>query len=80
MMHDDGIGPSRLLLNGYISKIFPEGYWVAVPERSVGIVLRHSAYREERVKIENVVLKCFNDGTVPVSPDFFDADKLLFVT
>ena len=77
MMHDDGIGPSRLLLNGQLADIFPEGYRIAIPERSVGIVLRQGSTQEEQVKIEEVVSKCFNDGTAPVSPTLFDPDELV---
>ena len=76
MMHDDGVGPSRLLLNGSIEQIFPEGYYVAIPERSVGIVLSRNVTDDERLKIDELVEKCFKDGTAPVSPLMFDPDEL----
>lgn len=76
MMHDDGIGPSRLLLNRNFEQIFPEGYSVAIPERSVGVVLRRDASDDERLKITELVEKCFKDGTAPVSPLMFDPDEL----
>ena len=77
MMHDDGVGPSRLLLNGHIKDIFPEGYSVAIPERSVGIALRRGASETEQLKIQELVKKCFNEGTAPVSPSMFDPEEIV---
>ena len=77
MMHEDGCGPSRLLLNSWIEEIFPIGYRIAIPERSVGIAVSTELSNVEQEKVQNVVRKCFEDGTRPLSPHFYDPDDLV---
>lgn|GEM_PF-946493 len=76
MMQDDGIGPSRLLLNEWLEEVFPEGYWVAIPERSVGFVLSRTALPEEREKVERLVVECFEKGSQPLKREMFVPDLL----
>jgi hypothetical protein len=77
MMHEDGIGPSRLLLNGWLEEVFPEGYLVSIPERSVGVVLSLRATSEERERVEGVVKNFFEEGTQPFIGQFFHPDLLV---
>jgi hypothetical protein len=67
-MHDDGYGPSRLLFGKWLDQIFPQGYLVALPERSCGIALAADALPEERAKIEDLIGSCYRDGTRPLVP------------
>jgi hypothetical protein len=76
MMHEDGIGPSRLLLNGSLEEQFPEGYLVSIPERSVGIALSAQASVEERQQLEKVIRECFENGTRPFIGDLFEPGLL----
>ena len=59
MMQEDGVGPSRLLLNGWLEEVFPEGYLVAVPKRSVGVVVSRTASPEERERVKGLVVECY---------------------
>jgi hypothetical protein len=77
MMHEDGIGPSRLLLNGWLEEVFPEGYLVSIPERSMGVVLSSQASAEEREKVEGLVKDCFEKGSQPFIGEFFDPNLLM---
>lgn len=77
MMYEDGIGPSRLLLNGILEELFPEGYLLAIPERSIGVVLSRAASPKEKETVESFVEKCFEEGTQPFKRDFFDPDLLM---
>jgi hypothetical protein len=76
MMHEDGIGPSRLLLNGWLEEVFPEGYLVSIPERSVGVVLSCQAIAEERERVEELVKDCFEKGSQPFIGHFFEPSLL----
>jgi hypothetical protein len=76
MMHADGVGPSRLLLYESLESLFPEGYLVALPEMSCGLVLSAVATRKERHKIEDLVRNCFRDGTRPLVEGLHEARVL----
>jgi hypothetical protein len=77
MMHPDGWGPSRLLLNSSLAKAFPEGYRVAMPEMSCGVAIsKHLDAEEERV-VQDLLAKCFQGGTRPLVPDIFEAEEIL---
>lgn len=76
MMQEDGIGPSRLLLNSWLEEVFPEGYLFSIPERSVGIVLASQASAEEREKVEGLAKNCFEKGSRPFIDGFFQPSLL----
>lgn len=76
MMHDDGYGPSRLLLTKAWKSIFPAGYRVALPEMSCGLALSLDADEAERDRVSQIVADCFNEGTRPLAPGFFAPEEL----
>jgi hypothetical protein len=76
MMHPDGLGPSRLLLRESLERLFPEGYVVALPEMSCGLVLSTRAADAERSKILGIVTDCFENGTRPLVPGLHEASKI----
>lgn len=76
MMHPDGIGPARLLLHGHLEAAFPEGYLVAVPERSCGFALSVRATDAEKAKLQDIAAACHRDGTAPVLDGFYPAAGL----
>jgi len=76
MMHPDGVGPSRLLLRESLEREFPDGYLVALPEMSCGLVLSTPAMGPERAEIMGIVASCFRDGTRPLVPGMHDASGL----
>jgi hypothetical protein len=55
MMHDDGFGSSRILLAGYLQQQFPDGYYVAIPERRIGIVTPSNLSPSERQQIQDLL-------------------------
>ena len=77
MQHDDGIGPSRLLLNTWLEEVFPEGYSCAIPERSLGVALSAGASPEERQRAIAFVDHCYQNGTRPFVAGFFDPEQLV---
>ena len=77
MMHEDGCGPSRLLLDQHIAQWFPEGYRVAVPEMSVGLAFSVRLSEAEQKKMEGLVHNCFQKGTRPVSSSIFESSELV---
>jgi len=66
MMQPDGLGSSRVLMADELKNIFPEGYSLAIPERSVGMALSANASAEERVGFIELVRKCQREGTTPM--------------
>lgn len=76
MQHADGVGPSRLLLEGWLERVFPRGYSCAIPERSVAIVLSNEATARERAQLVAVCKGCHAKGSSPMLPGFFRPDAL----
>lgn len=66
MMQPDGLGSSRVLMTDELEKLFPEGYSVAIPERSVGMALSAAAAPEHQTSFMEVVGNCHRDGTTPM--------------
>jgi hypothetical protein len=67
MLYDRGLGPSRLLVPGLLTKIFPEGYEVAVPEMTCAVAFTAKPTSLETQKIGDFISSCFERGTEPVS-------------
>ena len=76
-LYDDGLGPSRLLFRGTLSQMFPQGYRVAIPERSCGFAFASDLSREEQSQVEGVIHHCYHHGTRPFAADILAADDLL---
>jgi hypothetical protein len=66
MMQPDGLGSSRVLMEEELRKLFPEGYSLAIPERSVGMALSRKASPEHRNSFLDLVQNCHRDGTTPM--------------
>lgn len=78
-MHPDGLGSSRLLLAKYWQRVFPQGYQMAIPERSCAIVAPLELSEHEFRSVLDMVNGCYADGTTPMlrgfySPDQFDVE------
>ena len=76
LMQDDALGPSRLLLGDYFSGLFPQGYDVALPEMSCGIVITKDITKKEREKIADIVDHCYHNGTRPLIPGIHEATDI----
>ena len=77
MMHEDGIGPSRLLLRDQLSHVFPNGYRVALPEMSCALAFMRDLEPSEFAQIRELIDRCFEKGTRPLAPGIYDPDDLL---
>jgi hypothetical protein len=77
MMHDDGLGSSRLLLRAELEMEFPAGYWIALPDRSCGMAISRSLSITEVDELRSLVAKMHRNATTPMLPDLRDPDDLL---
>jgi hypothetical protein len=71
LMHDDGFGPSRVLLSGTLGEAFPRGYLVAIPERSCGLVFPAALSGAALDEVRDIITGCFTEGTRPLTPTIF---------
>ena len=64
----DGIGSSRILLKTELSKIFPNGYYVALPDRNFGLAIAKDITEKELKQTKTLVKKMYKVATSPMSP------------
>jgi hypothetical protein len=62
MMQADGLGSSRILMWEELGTLFPAGYLVAIPERSVGLAIAADASPEQLRAFTDVVRNCHGSG------------------
>ncbi|MGO8971755.1 MAG: hypothetical protein ACLQDQ_19530 [Myxococcaceae bacterium] len=67
MMHRDGWGSSRVSLASRCSVLFPEGYWIALPDRSYGMAISKTLAAGELEEVKEMVSKMFQGATTPMS-------------
>jgi len=72
MMHDDGLGPSRLIMYNQIAARFPQGFSFFVPERSCALVIGNDATAKIKESVEITVQRCFSAADVPMSKNAYD--------
>ncbi|HEX6535037.1 MAG TPA: hypothetical protein VF041_10585 [Gemmatimonadaceae bacterium] len=75
MMHDDGLGSSRLLLAEELRLAFPSGYLVAIPDRSCGVAIARDA--PEIARLREMVADMHAGATTPMIPDLREPAELL---
>lgn len=80
MMHKDGLGSSRTLLTRGWRYTFPEGYWVALPDRSCGMVISKSLSPAELAEVKTSIEKMYEGATTPMSPRLYEQDDLAIPT
>jgi hypothetical protein len=80
LMHADGLGPSRLLLTDQLERVFPQGYRVALPERSRGFAFAADLDLEDSDIVDNLIRSSHSKGERPLSPGIFDPIDLLIAT
>lgn len=76
MMHDDGLGSSRLLCFEEVSAAFPHGYLVALPDRSCGLAVSAGANTAERREFDDMVERSFAGATTPMSDQIMAPEAL----
>lgn len=71
-MHEDGLGPSRLIMYHKLKQRFPLGFTIFVPERSCALLVSAKASTEVRASVEKAVHGCFTAADVPMSESGYD--------
>ena len=66
-MNSDGIGSSRILLSTELTKAFPNGYYLAFPDRSCGLVIAKDITDKELKEIKDMVKGMYNGATTFMS-------------
>src|SRR5262245_2197377 len=72
MIHEDGLGPSRLIMYSRFAQQFPQGFSFFVPERSCAIVIANDASSQVRAAVEAAVRGYFSAADVPMSESAYD--------
>jgi len=75
-MNADGLGSSRLLLKDELERQFPEGYYVALPDRSCGIAISRNTAWDGLGELRTMVADMYRDATIPMCPDIRDPEVL----
>ncbi|PWK78326.1 hypothetical protein LX99_02168 [Mucilaginibacter oryzae] len=73
-MHADGIGSSRILLSHELSAIFPDGYRVALPDRSVGMVVPNRINQHDLKEVKQIIKGMHQTATTSMSGQLYDAE------
>jgi hypothetical protein len=77
MQHDDGFGSSRILLSGYLHQHFPAGYYVAIPDRRIGIVTPRNLSVSERQETEDLLQSYYDRASVPLGSQLLAPEDLI---
>lgn len=76
LLHEDGLGPSRLLLREELREIFPDGYSFCVPERTCALVFSRHANDSIMTVVQGLIAKCHQNGREPVSERIIDEEEI----
>lgn len=77
MLHDDGFGSSRILLSSYLQKHFPAGYYVAIPDRRIGIVTPRNLSVCERQETQELLQSYYDRASVPIGSQLLSPEDLI---
>ncbi len=75
MLHEDAVGPSRLLLPHLLDDILGVDYEVAIPEQTCAIAYRKNLSPSQAADVNGVISGCYQYGTEPMSPERFEAHR-----
>jgi hypothetical protein len=62
------------LLSKELEKLFPEGYFVAMPDRSCGVAISKDATQSELSEIKLLLKNIYTEATTPISSELFDSN------
>jgi hypothetical protein len=74
-LNADGIGSSRILLSNELIKAFPSGYYIAIPDRSCGMIIPKNINRHELKELEVMVKRMHKNATIPMSGKLFSPES-----
>jgi hypothetical protein len=75
MLHDDAVGPSRLLLPHLFDDILGAEYEVAIPEQTCAIAYRRDLSPSQADDVNGMISGCYEHGTEPMSQERFEARR-----
>jgi len=75
MLHEDAVGPSRLLLPHLFDEILGADYEVAIPEQTCAIAYRKNLSPNQEADVSGAINGCFEHGTEPMSAERFKAHR-----
>lgn len=70
-MNADGIGSSRILLAVELTQAFPDGYYIAIPDRSCGLVVTKNIRPDEIADIRKMLKNMYKNATTAMSDKLF---------
>lgn len=73
LLHEDAVGPSRLLLPHLFDEILGADYEVAIPEQTCAIVYRKNLSSDQEADVHTLINGCYENGTEPMSAERFKA-------
>ena len=76
-LNADGIGCSRVLFSSELSETFPNGYYIAIPDRSCGLIVAKDVTAKELDEITEMVKKTFANAAMPLSASLHTVDEFL---
>lgn len=69
LLHEDSLGPSRLLLPNHFDEVFEGDYLTAIPERTCAVLYRRRLSAADAAVVEGMIMGCYEHGTEPMRPD-----------
>src|SRR5688572_10681217 len=72
-LNEDGIGSSRILLNMELAKGFPNGYYLAFPDRSCGLAISKDITDEELKETQLLIGRMFKNATTPMTGEIYSS-------
>jgi hypothetical protein len=76
MMHEDGLGSSRLLLQKEIFEAVGGKYQIGLPDRSCAIIVPESAGKNNMMEVTQMVQRMFEKATTPMLRDMLNPNDL----
>lgn len=73
-MQNDGIGSSRILLSEELGAAFPNGYYLAFPDRCCGLVISKDVTGPELQEIRSLVIHMFETANIPMSDQLYASE------
>jgi hypothetical protein len=77
-MQRDGLGSSRLLLLDKWASVFPNGFYLGLPERSCAIVVSSRITPKDRRNVVKYVDSCFRYGNTTMLPSLHSPKLFTF--
>lgn len=75
--NEDGIGSSRILFSKELSEGFPEGYYISMPDRAVGVAMSKNLSETEQIAVSSIIDEYYGCSGTAMSKLIFEPAELL---